>query len=107
MVPPNFIFWSILRKESLESQQKQAYRNRFLRTLLCSNDILIPGYNRKMLMRKTTSILDRVCFNYEDLFHPVKCFACRICQRSSTDTLVLPKVTCILLISDQLHIFEV
>ena len=45
------------RKESLESQQKQAIRKRFLRTLLCLNDIFNPGDNRKMLMRKITSFL--------------------------------------------------
>ena len=56
-----------------------------------------------MLMRKRTSILARVCFNYEQLFHPVQCTVCRICQCSSRDKLVLPEVTGILLISDQLH----
>ena len=52
MVPPNWNFWSISRKESLESQQKHALRNRFLRTLLYSNVIFNPGYNRKMLKEK-------------------------------------------------------
>ena len=103
MSPPILNFWSISRKESLESQQKPALRNRFLRTLLCSNDILNPGCNRKMLIRKRTSILARVYFKYEQLFHPVQCTACRICQCSSRDKLVLPEVTGILLISDQLH----
>ena len=103
MVPPNLNFWSISRKESLESKQKHALRNMFLRTLLCSNDIFNPGYNRKMLMRKTTSFLARVCFNYEQLFHPVQCTACRICQCSSRDKLVLPKLTGTLVISDQFH----
>ena len=96
MSPPNLNFWSISRKESPESQQKHAHRSRFLRTLLCSNDILNPEYNRKMLMRKRTSILDGVCFNYEQLFHPVQCTARRICQNSSRDKLILPKVTGIL-----------
>ena len=103
MVPPNLNFWSILRKESLESQQKHALRNRFLRTLLSSNGIFNPAYNRKMLMRKRTSILARVCFNYEQLFHPVQCTACRICQCRSGDRLVSPEVTGILSVSDQLH----
>ena len=93
MVSSNLNFWSISRKESLESQQKHALRNTFLQTLLCSNDILIPGYNRQMLMMKQTSILDAVCFNYEQLFLPVQCTACRICPCSSRDKLVLPKVT--------------
>ena len=75
----------------------------FLWTILCSNDIFNPWYNRKVLMRKRTSILDGVCFNYEGLFHPVQCTACRICQCSSRDKLVLPEVTGILSISDQLH----
>ena len=91
MSPPNLNFWSISRKESLEFQQKRALRNSFLRTLLFSNDIFNPGYNRKMLMRKRTSILDRVCFNYEQLFHPVQCTACRICQCSSRDQFTLPE----------------
>ena len=103
MFPPNLNFWSISRKESLESQQQHALRNKFLRTLLCSNDILNPGYNRKMLMRKRTSIFDRVCFNYEQLFHPVLCASCKICQCSSRDKIVLPEVTGVLLISDQFH----
>ena len=105
MSPPNLNFWSISRKESLESQQKHALRNRFSRTLLCSNDNFNPGYNRKMLIRKRTSILARVCFNYEQLFHPVQCTACRICQCSSRDKFALLEVTGILSISDQLHYF--
>ena len=105
MVPPNLNFWSVSRNESLESQQKHALRNAFLGTLLCSNDILNPVYNRKMLIRKRTSILARVCFNYEQLFHPVQCTACRICQGSPKDKLVSPEVTGIQSISDQLHYF--
>ena len=103
MVPPNLNFWSISRREGLESQQKHALKNKLLRTLLCSNDIFNPGYNRKMLIRKRTSILDRVCSNYEQLFHPIQCTACRICQCSSRDRRVLPEVTGILSISDQVH----
>ena len=103
MSPPNINFWSISREESLESQQKHGLRNRFLRTLLCSNDILNPGYNRKMLMRKMKSVLDGVSVNYEQLFHPVQCTACRICQCSSRDKLVLPEVTGILSILVQFH----
>ena len=103
MVPPNLNFWSISRKESLESQQKHALRKRFLRTLLCSNDILNRGYSRKRLMRKRTSIVDRIWFNYEQLFHPVQCSVCRICQCSSRDKFVLPEVTGILSFSDQFH----
>ena len=100
MVTPNLKFWSISRKESLESQEKPAFRNRFLRALYCSNDIFIPGYKRKMLMRKRTSILDGVCFNYEQLFHPKQCAASRICQRSSRDDVVLSEVAGILSFSD-------
>ena len=102
MVPPNFILWYISHKESLESRQKHAPKIKFLRTLLCSNDILNLGYNRKMLMRKRTSILDGVCFNYEQMFHPVQCIAFRICQFTSKDELVLPEVPGILSNSDQL-----
>ena len=101
MVPPNLNFWSISRKESLESQQKHALRNRFMRILLFSNDSFNSGYNRKMLIRKITSNLDGVCFNYEQLFHPVKITAYRICQCSSRDKLILPEVTSILSNSDQ------
>ena len=103
MSPPRLNFWSISRKESLESQQKRALRKKLLRSLLWSNDIFNPGYNRKTLMRKTTSILDTVCFNYEQLFNPVQWTACRICQCNSRDKLVLPEVTGILSVSDQLH----
>ena len=103
MVPPNSNFWSISRKESLESQQKHALRNRFLRNLLCSNDILNPVYNRKMLMKKRTRILDRVCFNYEQFFHPVQGTACKLFQCSSRDKLVLPELNGILSYSDQFH----
>ena len=83
MSPPNLNFWSISCKESLESQQKHAIRSRFLRTLLCSNVIFDPGYNRKTLIRKRTSILDKDCSNYGKLFHPIQCTACRKCQCSS------------------------
>ena len=103
MVPPNLNFWSIPRRESLESQQNYALKNRFLRTLLCSNVIFNPGCNRKTLIRKRTSILDRVCFIYEPLFHPVQCTACRICQYSTRDRFVLPEETGILSFSDQRH----
>ena len=103
MVLPNLNFWSISRRECLESQQKHALRNRFLRTLLFSNGILYTRYNRKMLMRKRTSIVDGVCVNYEQLFHPVQCTACKICQCTSRDRLVLPEMTGILTISDHVH----
>ena len=103
MCPRNSKFWSISRKESLESQQKHALPNRFLRTQLFSNDIFNPGCNRKMLMRKRTSFLDGVCVDSEQLFHPVQCTACRIRQCSSRDKLILARVTGILPFSDQLH----
>ena len=103
MVPPNFYFWSISRKKSLEFQQKHALRNRFSQTLLCSNDNFNPGYNRKMFIRKRTSNLEGVCSNYEQLFHPVQCTACRISQCSSGDKLVLPRLTRILSFSDRIH----
>ena len=83
MSPPNGNFWSVSRKERLEFQQKHALKNRFLRTLLCSNDIFNPGDNRKTLIRKITSFLDVACFNYKQLFHPTQCNACRKCQGSS------------------------
>ena len=100
MVRPTLNFLSISRKESLESQQKHALRIKFLRTILCSKDYFNPGYNRKKLIRKGTSNLDRVCIKYELLFQPVQCTACRICEGSSIDKLVLPRVTGFLSISD-------
>ena len=103
MVPPKSKFWSVSRKENLESQRKQALRSRFLRKLLCSNDNFNPDYNRKMLMRTRTYIFDRVCVNYEQLFHPVQCTASRICQHSSKNKRVSPEVTGILPFSDQVH----
>ena len=103
MVPPNLIFFSISRKESLEPEKKHALKNRFLRVLLCSNHNSNPGYNRKMLIGKGTSILDKGCLNYERLFHPVKCIARKICQCNSVDKLVLPRVTGILSVSGHFH----
>ena len=103
MVPPNIYFWSNSRKETLESQQKHALRNRFLRTLLCSNDTFNCGYNRKRPIRKRTSFLDGVCFNYEQLFHPVDCTAGRIYQCSSRQKLNSPRAIRILTISEEFH----
>ena len=54
-------------------------------------------------MRKRTSIFDGVCFIYEQLFHPVQYTAFRICQCGSRDKLVLPEVTGILSISDEVR----
>ena len=54
-------------------------------------------------MREESSIFDGVCVNYEQVFHPVQCTACRICQCESRDKLVLPKVTGVLSFSDQPH----
>ena len=95
MSPPNLNFWYISRKQSPESQQKHALRNRFLRTLLCSNDIFSPEYNRNTLIRKITSILVRVCFNYEQLFHPIQGTACRKCPCSSTGKRAEQEAFCI------------
>ena len=104
MVPPKLSFWSISRKESLDSQEKHADKKRSLRLLLCSNDNFDSGYNRKMLIRKRTSLLDGVCLNFEQLFDPVQCTACRIYQCRSRDKLVLPRVTRILSISEKFHL---
>ena len=102
MVPAKSNVWSISPTESLESQQKHALRNRFLRTLLSSNDKFNSGYNHKMLIRKRTSILDGVCFCYEQLFHKIQGTAFRIYQRSSKDKLVSPRTTGILSISEEI-----
>ena len=63
MSPSNGNFWSISRKQSLEFLQKHALRNRFLRRLLCPNDIFNPGYKRKTVIKKRTAIPDGACFN--------------------------------------------
>ena len=63
-----FLFWSISIKESLESQQKHALRNRVLQAVFCSNDNFNPGYNREMVNRKSTSILDKSCFIMNSCF---------------------------------------
>ena len=68
MGPPNLNFWYISSEENLNSQQKHALRKRFMRALLCPNDKFNPGCNRKKLIRKGTSILEKGCFNYEQCF---------------------------------------
>ena len=102
MVPQIVRFWFISRKERLESQQKQALRNRFSRTLLCSNDLFNPGNYRVKLSRKRTSFLDKIYFNYEQLFRPVECTACKTCHCSSIDGFVSPGAISFLSTSDQL-----
>ena len=103
MVPPNLKFCFISRNECPESQQKHELKNRFLRALLCSNDVLNPGYNRKSLIRKSTSILDSGCFSSEQLFLPVQWTACKRCQCRSIDKVALSRVIGILSTLDQLH----
>ena len=103
MVRPNINFWSISCEESLEPEEKHTLRNRLLWSVLRSNDLFDPGYQRKMLIRKRTSILDKVCFKNEQMFHPVQCTACKLCQFSSIDKIVLPRATGILSTSDQTH----
>ena len=102
MVPPNLVFWSNSRKESLTSQQKHALEIVFCKHYCVQMTLLVPGTIGKCSL-EITSILDGVCFTYEQLFHPVFCTACRICHCSSIDKLVLPRATGILTISDQLH----
>ena len=102
MVPPSLIFWSISRKKSLEFQQRHALRNRFWRTILCSDDILNAKFNRLMLTRNKQPFLTDFFFDYEQLFHAVQFTACWICQCSWRDKFILPKVTDILSILEQL-----
>ena len=73
----------------------------FLRTLLCSNDVFNPRFNRKRLIRKRTSILDIDCFIPEQLFYLVQCTACKLCHCRRIDILVLPRATGILSTLDQ------
>ena len=96
VIPPQLSLRSMSCTESLESQQENATRNRFLRALLCLNDNFNPGYKSKLLMRKTTSIFDGVCVSDGQLFLPVQCIPCKKCQCRSKNKLVLPKVTNIL-----------
>ena len=103
MVPPILIFYSISRIESLESQQKHALKNNFLRALLCLNDNLNPGCNQIILIRKNAPLLDEGYLNYEQLFHPVQCTACKLCQCCSIDNFVLSKMIGILSTSGQPH----
>ena len=104
MVPPKLNFCSISRKESQDSQQEYALRSNFFCEHYCVRmTFLFPATIGNLLMRKRTSIFDRVCFNYEQLIHPVQCTACKICQGSSRDNLASPEVTGILSFSDQLH----
>ena len=84
-------------------QQKNEPRNKFLRTLCCLNDILNPGLHRNLLIGKTTSILDKGCFNYEQLFHPIHCTARKICQWRSIHKLLLSNATGILSVFGQFH----
>ena len=100
MVPPNLNYWSNPSEESPESQQKHPLENRFLRTILCSDDNFNPGYNQKMLIGKKTSNLDGVCFTFGNLFCPVQCTACKTCQFSSLDKVVISRVTSFPSISD-------
>ena len=82
MSPPNLNFWSISRTESPESQQKFALRNSFCEHYCVQMTFSIPSTIGKRQLERT-SILDGVCFNYEQLFHPIQCTACRKCQYSS------------------------
>ena len=60
MVPSILTFWSVWRKENVESQEKHALKSKFLRTLVCSNHKFNPGYNHKMLIRKVHAVVTRV-----------------------------------------------
>ena len=105
MVPQDSYFRSVSRKESLESQQKDAQKNRLLRAVFCLNDNFNSEYNRKMPIRKRMSTLDQICFKYEQWFHPIQCTAGIICQYGATDKTVLARESGILAISDQFHYF--
>ena len=67
--------------------------------------ILIPGTIGKCSVEREHPFLAEIF--YEQLFHPVHFTACRICQSSSEDKIVLPSVTGLLSIPRQLLIFEV
>ena len=98
MVPPGLNFWSIWNPNRSMHLEKG-----FCEHYCVQTTISIPGTIKKMLKRKRTSILGGVCFIYEQLSHPVQCTSCRKCQCRSKDKFVLPEVTGILKISDQLH----
>ena len=102
MVPTNLNFWSISRKDSLESQQKHGLKNRFWRALLCSKTISIPDTIGKCSLERVHPFLTKVVLIMK-LFHPVQGTACKSCQSTSIDKVVLSRATGILTISDQLH----
>ena len=90
-------------KRGVESQQENALEIRFLRALLCSKGFFNHVYNRKMLIGKRSSILDKVYINYDQLSHSVHRTACKMCQCSSIDKFVLPRATGVLSISGQIQ----
>ena len=103
MLPKKLKLWSISRKKKIGSQQKHALKNRLWPEQFRSNDSFSLGCNRQMLIKKTKSILGKVCFIYGQLLRPIQCTCCKVCQCSLIDKLVLPRVTGILSILDQLQ----
>ena len=77
-----------------------------LGTRLCSG-YFNSGYKRRMIIRRRTHILDKLCFNYEQFFHPIQSTACKTNQCTSKDNLVLAGVTAILSFQVNCIIFEV
>ena len=102
MVPKIEIF-GLSQVPKFYKLNKNGLKKKFSRTLLCSNDNFNLKYNRKLFNRKKTSIPDSACFTYEQMFRPVKCTACKICQCSSKTELVLSRVTAVLSTPDQPH----
>ena len=68
MSPPILNFWSFSRKESLESQQKHALRNRFLRTLCFQMTISIQGTIEKGSLEREHPFLTEFVSNMNSCF---------------------------------------
>ena len=71
-----------------------------MRALLCLNDKFNPQHNRIMISRRRTSFPEEVCFDNEQLLHPVKSTAWKVCQCDSIDKPKLPRTSGFLSISD-------
>ena len=75
----------------------------FANNIVLEGLFLNPGCIWEILIRKRTSILEKGCFNYEQLFNPIYCTACKICQGRLKDKLFLSRLPGILSTSDQPH----
>ena len=89
-------FWSICLEEIQSFEQSHAQRNRLLRSILWLDDILWPEWYQKTFIKNRTSLLEKNCFTYHQLFHPVQCNAWKILQCKSRDTILYKRACSIL-----------